>query len=165
MDVPHQETRNTRRPWCVIAWVAGLACTAVGAAASPASTGMVQVTAVVKRHAAIRIAAPQVLVISQGDLDRGYVEVAAPMQLTVRSNVPEGYTIALQNQGEQVSQATVHGLAAPLVVAAGGGSLSRPAPQRGLWTDTLELRVRFQLSPGARAGTHAWPLTVSIMGM
>lgn len=145
--------------------VASLACTALEATASTAATGTLQVTVVIPRHAAIRIDAPQTLVISQGDIERGYVEVPVPMQLTVRSNVPQGYTLALQNQGEQVSQATVHGLAAPLVVAAGGGSVTRAAPRRGLWTDTLELRIRFQLSARAWVGTHAWPLTVSMMGM
>lgn len=119
----------------------------------------------VQRHATIRMNAPRSLTISESDLQQGYVDVPGPMEVTVRSNVPQGYTLELQNQGEQVREAVVHGLAAPLVVDAGGSWLSRRAPRHGLWTDTLELRVRFHLTPTARAGTHAWPLTVSMMGM
>jgi hypothetical protein len=109
--------------------------------------------------------APQSLTISESDVQRGYVDATSPMEVTVRSNVPQGYTLELQNQSEHVHAAVVHGLPAPLVVTARGSSVSRPAPRHGLWTETLEMRVRFQLSPAARPGIHAWPLTVSMMGM
>lgn len=147
----------------LVATLSLAAVTDTNAAPQPAQ-GTLQVSAVVLRHAAIRMNAPRSLTISESDIRRGYVDADSPMEVTVHSNVPEGYMLALQNHGEQVREMVVYGLPAPLVVSAGGGSLSRQAPRRGLWTDTLQLRVRFHLSPAARAGLHAWPLTVSMMG-
>ncbi|MEJ5990906.1 hypothetical protein WG902_12975 [Ramlibacter sp. PS3R-8] len=167
MYKPQQQIRRKLHAMAVTALAASLLCVVAGeaAAGAEAAQGALHVSAVVRRHASVRMNAPQSLTISESDVQRGYVDVASPMEVTVRSNVPEGYILALQNQGEQVREAVVHGLAAPMVVNAGGGSLARPAPRNGLWTDTLELRVRFQLSPTARPGIHAWPLTVSMMGM
>lgn len=167
MNMPEQNTRRTLYPLAAMALAASLLCaTAFDATAgSTSAQGALHVSVVVKRHTAIRMNAPQSLTISESDVQRGYVDVASPLEVTVRSNVPEGYTLALQNQGEQVREALVQGGSAPLVVSAGGGSLSRRAPRHGLWTETLALRVRFQLSAAARPGVHAWPLTVSMMGM
>lgn len=150
--MPQQNNRRKLYSIGATALAASLLCAIAGeaTAGSEAAQGSLQVSAVVRRHAAIRMIAPQSLTISESDVRRGYVDVASPLEVTVRSNVPEGYILALQKQGEQVREAVVHGLAAPMVVNAGGGSLARPAPRKGLWTDTLELRVRFQLSPTAR---------------
>ena len=163
--MPKQDPRKTQCTFAVAALAAGLLCAAAGESTAAQPTGQLQVSAVVPRHAAIRMNAPSSFAISEADVQRGYVDVASPMEVSVRSNVPQGYTLALQNQGEQVLEAVVHGLVAPLVVAGGGGLVSRPAPRNGLWTDTLQLRVRFQLSAKARPGTHAWPLVISMMGM
>ena len=167
MNMPEQNTRGTLFPSAAMALAASLLCaTAFDASAGPTGAqGTLHVSVVVKRHAAIRMNAPQSLTISESDVQRGYVDVPSPLEVTVRSNVPEGYTLTLQNQGEQVREAIVQGASAPLVVSAGGGSLSRRAPRHGLWTETLALRVRFQLSPAARPGVHAWPLMVSMLGM
>lgn len=163
--MPKQDSRKTPGTLAVAALAAGLLWAVAGEAMAVQPTGQLQVSAVVPRHAAIRMNAPSSFTISEADVQRGYVDVASPMELSVRSNVPQGYTLALQKHGEQVLEAVVHGLAAPLVVGGGGGSVSRPAPRHGLWTDTLQLRVRFQLSPKAKPGTHAWPLLISMMGM
>lgn len=163
MNMPEQNTRRTLYSLAATALAAGLLCATTfdATAGTETAQGTLRVSVVVKRHAAIRMNAPQSLTISEMDVQRGYVDVASPMEVTVRSNVPQGYTLALQNQGELVREAVVNGL----VVTAGGGSLMRPAPNHGLWTETLALRVRFQLSAAARPGVHAWPLMVSMMGM
>lgn len=163
MNMPEQKTRRTLYSLAAMALTASLLCaTAFDATAgTETARGTLHVSVVVKRHAAVRMHAPQSLTISESDVQQGYVDVPSPLEVTVRSNVPEGYTLALQNQGEVVREAVVNGL----VVPAGGGSLMRPAPHHGLWTETLALRVRFQLSPAARPGVHSWPLTVSMMGM
>jgi hypothetical protein len=132
-------------------------------AGGPGASASMTVRATVKRFASVRVAAPQSLTISESDVARGYVEVGAPVQLTVQSNVPEGYTLVLQQHGEAVREAVVQGLQDALVVAQSETSVSRPAAGRGMWQEQLQLRVRFALSPDARPGTHAWPLQISAM--
>lgn len=130
-----------------------------------AAEATLRVSAVIPRHTSIRLAPPSSFTISEADLARGYVEVAAPVQVSVQSNVQQGYTLVFQNESEQVRQAVVQGLPAALVVGSGGATASRPAAGGGMWRDTLQLRVRFDLSPQARAGVHAWPLQVSMMSL
>ena len=125
------------------------------------------VSAVIQRHASIRLAPPQTLTISEADVARGYIEVAAPLEVTVNSNVPEGYALVFQHDGEQVRQAVVQGLAAPVVISGASHTVARTSTGAGarMWQERLQLRVRFELSAQARAGVHAWPLQISMMSM
>ncbi|MCC2674829.1 MAG: hypothetical protein K0R58_1776, partial [Ramlibacter sp.] len=117
MHMPKQEPPGTMHRLAAT----GLAASLLLAAACEASAGVeatqsVRVTAVVKRHAAIRLDAPQSLTISEQDVARGYVDVPSPMEVTVSSNVPQGYVLAVQNRSAHVRAAVLHGLAAPLFI-------------------------------------------------
>jgi hypothetical protein len=147
------------------ALLALLLAAAVLPATVQAADAPLRVTASVARHASIRMAPPPSLTISEADLARGYVEVAAPLELAVQSNVSEGYTLNFQHAGEQVRQSVVQGLAGALAVGPAGATASRPAAGAGMWRETLQLRVRFDLSPQARVGVHPWPLQVSMMSL
>lgn len=120
---------------------------------------------IVAPHATVHMHAPHSLAISERDVQQGYVDAETRIEVTVTSNTSHGYTLALQNRGDQVREAVVNGLAKPVLVTAEGSFLVRPSPREGLWTDTLILSVRFHLSPAARPGMHEWPLIVSLMGV
>lgn len=120
---------------------------------------------IVAPHATVHMHAPHSLAISERDVQQGYVDAETRIEVTVTSNTSHGYTLALQNRGDQVREAVVNGLAKPVLVTAEGSFLVRPSPREGLWTDTFTLRVRFHLSPAARPGMHEWPLIVSLMGV
>ena len=150
-----------RAAWAALLVAGALAWSASSAA--HADAGQLIVGATIKRHTTVRLDVPQLLTISDADLKRGYVEVGAPVEVAVQSNVREGYTLMVRNRGEQVRETVVQGPAGALVVGAGGGVLSRPAAGSGMWSETLQLRIRFQLSPGAQAGTYSWPLQISMM--
>jgi hypothetical protein len=141
-----------------------LVATLLAANASAAGQGAsatLSVTARVVRFATVRVAVPTSLTISDQDVARGYVEVAAPLRLNVRSNVPDGYRLVLKTQGTAVQDAVVQGLSQALVVKTSGATVSRPAAGRGIWEESLALRVRFALSQQVRPGTHDWPLQIS----
>lgn len=146
----------------VIALLASAAAHCAPAGSTP-SQATLEVSARVQRHATIRMAQPLTFTISEADVARGYVEVAAPLQLTVQSNVHEGYTLSFACHCEAVRQAHVQGLAADLSVGDAPVQAARPAAGRGVWRDMLQLRVRFDLAPQARPGEHAWPLGISMM--
>lgn len=145
--------------------IALLASTAVqcAPAGSPPTPSRLEVGARVQRHATVHLAQPLSFTISEADVARGYVDVPAPLQLTVQSNVHEGYTLSFACRCEQVRQARVQGLATELSVGAAPVQAVRPAAGRGVWRDTVQLRVRFDLAPEARPGEHAWPLGISMM--
>jgi hypothetical protein len=134
-----------------------------GAAECAPDQASLQVSARIQRHASIRMAQPLSLTISDADVARGYVEVSAPVEVLVQSNVQEGYTLAFECQGHGVLRAHVQGLHDALTVDSAGAHSARPSAGRGLWRETLQLRLRFDLSPQARAGQQAWPLNISMM--
>lgn len=134
-------------------------------AAADAGQAAVVVRATVLRHASIRIAPPRTLTISEADVARGYVELAAPVEVEVQSNVREGYTLVFERRGEQVQQVHVQGLQPGLLVGDATAMASRPAAGRGLWRELLQLRFRFDLGPHARVGRHPWPLDISMMSL
>lgn len=146
----------------MLALLASTAAQCAPAGSTPA-TSTLEVSARVQRHASIRMAQPLTFTISEADVARGYVEVSSPLQLTVQSNVDEGYTLSFACHCEQVRQARVQGLASELSVGGAPVQAARPAAGRGVWRDTVQLRVRFDLSPQARPGEHAWPLGISMM--
>ncbi|HEX7892495.1 MAG TPA: hypothetical protein VF522_24295 [Ramlibacter sp.] len=122
-----------------------------------------QVGARVQRHATIRMAQPLTFTISDADIARGFVEVESPVQLSVQSNVDEGYTLSFACRCEEVRRARVRGLSSELSVGQAPVLAARPAAGRGVWRDSVQLRVRFDLAPQARPGEHAWPLGISMM--
>jgi hypothetical protein len=140
---------------------AALACG--GGAAAAAGQAQLVVSATVPRHASIRIQPPASLTISHEDVARGYVEVPAPIEVQVRSNAPEGYTLVFQPIGDGIGRVVVEGPAQRVVADAAGAVLARPAPARGVWSESLQLRVRFELTAEARPGVQAWPLQVAMM--
>jgi hypothetical protein len=145
----------------VASWLAVL----VPAAPAHALQGSLLVSAAVARHTSVRIAPPAFITLSEEDVARGYVEIAAPVEVTVQSNVPQGYALVFERQGEQVRQAHVQGPDGALLVGSTGAVATRPPAGRGMWRDRLQLRFRFDLAAGARAGQHPWPLNISLMSL
>ena len=143
----------------LMAWGASAPAHAAGQAAQ----SQMRVSATVLRHTSVRLDTPQMLTISESDLARGYVDVNRAVEVAVQSNVRNGYTLMLQQEGKHVRDAVVQGPAGALVVGAGGGMLARPAAGSGMWRDTMQLRVRFRLSAQAQAGTYDWPLQISVI--
>lgn len=153
----------------LLALLALLLSLATGNAAADSAAGVssaqanLRVTVVVPRYATMRVATPRSIVVSEADVERGYVELAAPVEVMVQSNVVEGYTLAFDRAGEHVQRAHVQGIAGELVVGEGVALATRPAAGRGMWRDVLQLHFRFDLAPATRAGQHPWPLEISMM--
>lgn len=161
--------RRTARP-CGQAWPAQLAFALAGAAAlacgtpaqAEATHAPLVVRVVIPHHTSIRIAPPPGVSVSENDVARGFVEVAAPVEVVVQSNVAEGYALLFERHGDAFTEVQVQGLGQPVVFASAGAIATRPAAGRGLWRDQLALRFRFTLAPGTRAGEHRWPVQISL---
>jgi hypothetical protein len=105
--------------------------------------------------------APVGLEISNADLQRGYIDVLQPTQLTVRSNSPSGFALdVLTVASPMVSSMLVEGLNAELALGADGGTVVQrwQHPQ----AVNLSLKFRFALAPGLMPGNYPWPLRLTV---
>jgi hypothetical protein len=139
-----------------------MATPAVAQPAAP-STAKLTVSATVLARSDLRILhQPPVLVVTNADIARGYVEVSDASRIEVRSNNRGGFLLVfegLESPEPLIERVTVRGLASELEIGPGGGWVPQPfrdGPSR------MELRYRFTLHKNARPGTYAWPLSISI---
>lgn len=152
------------RTWLAMAAVLAVAAGPCAPAFGQASA-VLAVSARVQRHASVRMTQPPSLTLSEADIARGYVEIPTPIEVIVQSNVQQGYTLVFERQGEQVRQVHVQGLDGAVTVGEAGAASARRAAGQGMWREALQLRLRFDLSPLARPGLHAWPLHISMMSL
>lgn len=135
-----------------------------GPAAAEGGKAKLEVSATIAKHASLKILSrPPVIVVTQADLERGYVDAPVPAQLAVRSNSQAGYLLVFEGHADFVRQTRVTGLGNELQFGPAGGGVPQAAAGRGMASRTLDLGFRFLLSESARAGTHAWPLQVSVV--
>jgi hypothetical protein len=105
--------------------------------------------------------APAGLTVSSADLERGFIDVTQPMQLTVRSNSPSGFALdVLTVATPMVSSMVVEGLNSDLAMGADGGTIvQRWEHPRAV---NLSLKFRFALTPGLAPGEYPWPLRLTV---
>jgi len=116
------------------------------------------VTATVSPRASVEsLSQPALLSISEDDVERGYVDVAAAYR--VSSNDPSGYMVRLAPRTGLTRSVEVAGLSSPIVMTDQVVEVVQPAargPQR------LDLRFRLVLDESAVPGTYAMPVQVSV---
>jgi hypothetical protein len=141
--------------------VAGVAL--AGALSAPAAAGdraRVEIHATVQARALIeRQRLPQSVVVSETDVQRGYVDLEQPVEIGIRTNHAAGVLLGLSLNARELESVDVR-------EARGGevrdASVFVPQPERGLQAHTVSLKVRLRLAPGTAPGTIAYPLTVSL---
>ena len=119
------------------------------------------VSVIVRPAANIELrSAPNGLDISALDLQRGYIEVMQPTQLTVRSNSPNGYALEVLTVAPLLSSMIVEGLNSNLALGADGGTIVQrwQKPQ----AVNLSLKFRFELAPGLSVGNYPWPVRLAV---
>jgi len=127
-----------------------------------ASSSELRVSAVVLKVARVQVLSqPASVEITEADVARGYIEVPTPVHVAIRSNTPNGYTLAFDNQADFFRQAHVRGLPTAVQVGASGGVVPQPSAGRAMGNVRLALGFRFDLSQTARAGTYPWPFHLS----
>jgi hypothetical protein len=142
------------------------ACAFIGAAGATESDTRLAVSARVLRHVRMQVVAqPQVLVVTEADVRRGWVEAPAPMQVSVQSNSQDGYSLSLTNVGPFVRSAQVGGLGGVHRLHTEPLALHRPMPGPGVKRDVVDLSFRFELAPETRHGTYAWPIQVAVLAL
>ncbi len=132
-------------------------------ATATAGDGKLTVSATILKHASLNVLAqPSSVVVTMADISRGYVDVAAPAQVAIKSNTSGGYLLEFASQGDFMSQIVVRGLANDVQMSPSGGFVMQAATGSGMTRTTLDLRFRFFLAEAALAGTYSWPMHLSV---
>lgn len=101
--------------------------------------------------------APQVIEVSERDIQRGYVDVQQPVELEVQSNSRNGYVLNVLPRTNLFSQMQVRGLDSPAELGPDGGAVVQrwnTEERRRL----LSLTYRFVLQQGVQPGSYPWPV-------
>lgn len=128
-----------------------------------ADQAKITVSATVLKHASLKVLAqPAAVVVTAADIERGYVDVATPAQVAIKSNSSHGYMLDFANDGGFIRQILVRGLDHDVQLnAAGGAVLQRPGSS-GVTRATLGLAFRFVLAESTQPGTYPWPVRLSV---
>jgi len=131
-------------------------------AVTRSSSCEVKVTATVKAHTSLKIKYQDTkIIITHGDIERGYVDVPDASRLEVRNNNRAGYLLVLEGLNGPFSpfkEIHIQGLGREVQIDSIGGLMLQPYLSG---TVTLKLSYRFILSNNANPGTYAWPLMIS----
>lgn len=123
----------------------------------------VAVSATVLKKATLQVVSqPDAVSITPADIARGYVDVAVPAHVAVRSNSPRGYMLEFASDGDFFREVHVRGLAHEVQLGASGGAVMQPAAAEGVTRAQLELGFRFLLTDSALPGTYSWPLHLTV---
>jgi hypothetical protein len=167
---PHQIDRSLRLQQKLVtaALVAALSLSQAMAAGeayagSPAVSAKIGITATVREHTSIQVLSQaRELVITNADIQRGYVEVPSATRISVKSNNPAGYLLTFEAMSSPYSlfsavNVLVGGRDVQLS-SNGGGWILQPYVRGGI---TQDVTYRFSLSKNTQPGTYDWPLMIS----
>jgi hypothetical protein len=119
------------------------------------------VSATVSAVARLQVqSAPSEILVSDADLRRGYIDVAQPTDLVIRSNSANGYALDLTTLTPMLSSLVVRGLSSEQSLSGEGGTIVQrwQAPH----TVALSLRFRLVLVRGLAAGRYPWPMRIDV---
>jgi hypothetical protein len=119
------------------------------------------VTVTVLPVARLQVLSPQQpLQISAQDLERGFVDVVEPLQLSVYSNAAAGYALEVLPLMPLVQSIEVYGLHGQAQLGPGGGRIVQR--WNGPQTTSLSLTFRLGLAAGTQPGVYPWPLSLTV---
>ena len=101
-----------------------------------------------------------VLVLTEADIARGYVDVDAGTAFTVKTNTFEPYVVDFLPVSSMLSAVVIGGVGPPARIGPDGGAVVYRVPH-GRIVDH-QLSYRFMLNKEIRPGTYPWPLRISV---
>ena len=143
----------------LIAILVLIAAAPVSPALAGSASATFQVSVMVQARALLQVESePASLLLTETDVQRGYVDLPAASRISVRTNSPTGYLLTFEIVGGPIEEVQVRGLGAETYISGMGGWIARP--YTGAVT-SAELSYRLVLSKDARPGEYAWPVMLS----
>ena len=119
----------------------------------------IQVNAVVLARTQLRsLLQPAALVVTETDVQRGYVEVSGASILEIWNNNPAGCDLTFEPSDFPFREADVSVMGRDIIIYPTGGMIVIPGSGR----QQVALDYRFVLTDEAQPGSYAWPLSVSV---
>jgi hypothetical protein len=103
------------------------------------------------------------LIVTQEDLDRGYIDIQRALIFSVKTNSFDGYLLTFSVGSDIFSGLTV--VNENNVYKLSGSEFEIHMPFQGMNYITKELNIRFHLLSDAKPGTYEWPLSFMITAM
>jgi len=160
-DRPHGVARRGRVALHLAAFTAIALALTIAADDIYPSSMQLQVSALVLKKVWMRTeSAPGVLMVSQDDVARGYIDTPAATVLSLRNNSEDGFRLEFHVDPEVASSATVSGLPQPVRIGSEGATVTLPGRYR--IARRLEMHWRVWLASGIVPGTYPWPVQIEI---
>lgn len=128
-------------------------------ACAASKSTQIRITASVSAYVRIDVLQQQQsLAISDGDIQRGYVDVPAGTHLRARTNLRNGFVVQFTAWSGVYARARVTGIGGASEIGPAGGTVhvAYAGPDA-----PAQLSYRFYLAEGVRAGIYPWPLQMS----
>ncbi len=131
----------------------------LSAAAGDGRSARMQVSAHVLARAVVSVETqPAEVTVTEADIARGYVDVAEPVEVRIRTNSRRGCVLQVANANEAFSAVELEFGNTTMRVASHESWVTRPYVEGG---ELVRMNVRVRLAPGAAAGRHILPLAIS----
>lgn len=128
-------------------------------AAAGSFTTRVRVNATVLARTRVKaLRQPGLLVVTDTDIERGFVDVSGASLLEISNNIPAGCVLFFESSSFPFREVAVTVMGREIIVYPAGGMIVLPVRGR----KQVALDYRFVLTNEARSGTFAWPLSVSV---
>ena len=160
MDRAHGPQKNL--VWASL--IAALALASVHASPVPDATAgsfstAIRVNAVVLARTQLTpLQQPAMLVVTEADVQRGYVEVSGASIFEIWNNDPAGCVLTFESSDFPFREVAITVMGREIIVYPTGGMIVLPVRGRQL----VALDYRFVLTNEARSGAYAWPISVSV---
>ena len=103
------------------------------------------------------------ITITQDDVDRGHVDLAAASQLMLTSNSRNGYLISANFDAEILDGVEIKMLNQTLRTDARKGTKTMHVQSSILIDEVVGVGYRLHLKPGLKAGNYHWPVALAFM--
>jgi hypothetical protein len=127
-----------------------------------ATTGM-RVSARILTHVSFpSMKIPDQVSISPADVSRGFVDLATPIEMEVRTNSASDILVGISLNSPAFTGATVSGPSGTTRVSPGTPSIVIASHGQGMHTESLSLRVRIELARDTAPGVVVMPVSVLV---
>ncbi len=132
---------------------------AAQSAAHAAASAQITVSATVLARASLHVLQqPTELVVTDADIQRGFLDVDAGSLVEIKNNSRAGVYMAFASQGLPFREALVRGFGREISLGPNGGIITQQLTGKAV----VALSYRFIFDKSSQAGTYAWPLSISV---
>lgn len=146
------------------ALMAALSLAPINEAASSESSSVamstkIQVTATVLARTSMHVLRqPAEIIITEADIKRGFLDVNAGSLVEIKNNSRAGVNLIFDVQGLPFKEALISGFGREVSLGPYGGIITHQITG----TSIIAFSYRFIFDENSRAGTYAWPLSLSV---